>query len=462
MQPPADTPRGLDGLNRTFRALRYRNYRLFFIGQGLSLVGTWMQQMAMAWLVYDLTKSPKFLGLVGFMGQIPALFLGWFAGVLADRWDRHRILIVTQTLAMTQAFVLSALVLTGMIRPWHILLLALFVGCVNAIDMTARQSFVIDMVERKEDLGNAIALNSSMFNGARLVGPAVAGALVPLVGEGICFLVNGISYLAVIVSLVIMRFPPAAVPAAGPDTGLGPPAPSPRGGVHAVFAELGEGIRYAYGTRPIRYVLTLLGALSLFAMPFGVIMPVMAKDVLHGGPSTLGMLMAFGGLGALVGALYLAARRDVLGIERWTAFAPALFGTMLVAFSFSRTLWLSLPLILIASFGTMVQIASTNTILQTVVDDDKRGRVMSLYSIVFMGTSPFGALLAGVVAAHIGAPDTLLLCGTCAVIGSLLFTLKLPLLGWSLRRHYVRGRRLLEEGLRTVTPTDTDIAAGGE
>ncbi len=460
--------RRAEGLKFTFRALRYRNYRLFFFGQGFSLIGTWMQMIAMSWLVYALTKDPRFLGYVGFMGQIPTFLLGAFLGVLVDRWNRHRTLVVTQTLAMIQAFVLAALVLTHTIAPWHLLILSLYMGFVNALDIPTRQSFVVDLVDDKADLVNAIALNSSMFNGARLVGPSIAGVLIPIVGEGLCFLSNGISYIAVIIALLMMRIPAKAasqpvaeVPplppsplAAGPDTTETPVEPT--NPITTMLHELREGVAYAYHSPPIKYSLVLLGFLSLLAMPFGVLMPMVVKELLHGNASVFGGLMAVSGIGALGGALYLAGRKAARGLERLMAVGPAVFGVALMAFSRSHIVWLSGGLILVAGFGMMVQIASTNTVIQTVVEDDKRGRVMSLYSVVFMGTAPFGSLIAGLLASKIGAGDTLLLNGACALIASLLFLLRLPAMTNSLNAHYATV------GLMPPPTPESPMPAGGD
>src|SRR5437879_1755150 len=280
------------GVRATFRTLRYRNYRLFFGGQLVSLTGTWMQQVAVTWLVYRMTNSAFLLGLVGFAGQLPAL-LSPFAGLIADRMNRHRILVATQTLSLVQALALALLTLTGNIAVWHIVLLNLFLGLVNAFDMPTRQSFLLDMIERKEDLANAIALNSSMFNGARLIGPSIAGIVVASVGEGACFTLNALSYLAVIGALLAMKISPRI------------PHPMPDG----LLTGIGEGFRYAFGFPPIRSILLLIALVSIMGLTFGVLMPVVAKDVLHGGPNTLGFLMGAVGVGALTGALALASRQ---------------------------------------------------------------------------------------------------------------------------------------------------------
>jgi MFS family permease len=404
-----------------FPALQYRNYRLFFGGQSISLIGTWMQRIAMSWLVYRLTNSALWLGVVGFTGQIPIFLLTPFAGVLADRMNRQRILVITQTLAMIQALILALLVLTGTIAVWHIISLSIFLGIVDAFDMPVRQSFMVEIVEKK-DLGNAIALNSSMVNSARLLGPSIAGILIASMGEGMCFLLNGISYLAVILSLLAMKITSKRTET--PNT--------------YVLHGLKEGFHYAFGFPPIRYVLLLLALVSLIGMPYTVLMPVFARDILHGGPHTLGFLMGSSGVGALVGAIYLASRRSVLGLGKWIALAASLFGIGLIAFSLSRIFWFSLFLMLLTGFGMIVQMASSNTVLQTVVDEDKRGRVMSFYAMAFRGMTPFGSLLAGGLANKIGAPNTLMIGGISCILGSLMFARKLPLLRQMVRPIYVK------------------------
>jgi MFS family permease len=401
--------RETNGVTLIFRALRYPNYRLFFGGQSISLIGTWMQRIAMSWLVYRLTHSAFLLGVVGFAGQIPTFLFAPFAGVLADRWNRHRTLIVTQTLALLQALVLAILVMTGTVEVWHIVALAIILGAVNALDMPVRQSFIVQMIEGKENLGNAIALNSSMVNAARLIGPSVAGMLIAAFGEGVCFLVNALSYLAVIAALLAMKIAPA-------------PVRPPNG---HVIAGLKEGFSYAFGFAPIRYIILLLALVSLMGMPYQVLMPVFAKDVLGGGPHTLGFLMGASGLGALVGTVFLAAKKGVRGFGLLIAIAAAIFGIGLIAFSLSHVVWFSMLFVLVAGFGMMVQMASSNTVLQTVVDDDKRGRVMSLFTMAFMGMAPFGSLLAGVLANRIGAQNTLLMGGGVCIAGAALFATRL-------------------------------------
>jgi MFS family permease len=417
------------GLKLIFKALSHRNYRLFFGGQGISLIGTWMQQLAMSWLVYRMTQSAFLLGVVGFLGQIPAFLLSPFAGVLIDRWNRHRILVGTQSLAMIQAFILALLTLTGTIAIWHIIILALFLGFVNAFDMPTRQAFVVDMVETGEDLGNAIALNSFLFNGARLLGPSIGGILISVLGEGMCFLLNGISFIAVIAALLAMKMTKREI----------------RSKSSHVLQGVKEGFTYAFGFPPIRFLLLLLGLVSLTGMPYTVLMPVFAKNILRGGPHTLGFLLGASGVGALVGAIYLASRKSVLGLGRLITIALNIFGIGLIAFSISRTLSLSLLFLGFTGFGMMVQMASTNTVLQTIVEEDKRGRVMSLYTMAFMGMVPFGSLLAGSLASKIGAPGTIMISGVACILGSILFARKLPLLRELVRPIYIEKEILSKE-----------------
>jgi MFS family permease len=403
------------------RALGSRNYRLFFEGQTVSLIGTWMTRVATSWLVYRLTHSPFLLGLASFANQIPILFLTPFSGVWVDRWNRHRTLVITQVLSMLQSFALAVLALSGVIRVWEIIALALLQGAINAFDMPARQSFVVQMIERREDLPNAIALNSSMVNGARLIGPAIAGIVIAAVGEGYCFLIDGLSYLAVIASLLAMRVPPGPLHAA-------------RG---SLAAELREGWKYVTESAPIRSVLLFLTLVSLVGMPYTVLMPIFASAILHGGPHTLGFLMASAGLGALSGAISLAMRRSVLGLARVIVWSASMFGVGLIGLGLSRILWLSLPAVALAGFGMMRHLASSNTILQTIVADDKRGRVMAYYAMSFQGLAPFGSLVAGAMAAKIGAPRTIMIGGALCLCGALWFALGLPALRRAVRPIYV-------------------------
>jgi MFS family permease len=392
------------------RALRYRNYRLFFGGQSVSLIGTWMTRIATSWLIYRLTHSALLLGVVSFAGQIPTFLLAPFAGVWVDRWDRHSVLVVTQVLAMLQSFALAALALAGRITVRDVLWLSVFQGLINAFDMPARQAFVVQMVEDRRDLSNAIALNSSMVNMARLIGPSIAGVIIAAVGEGYCFLIDGISYLAVIASLLLMRV-----------TGSRPQRVAKK-----TLTELAEGWQYVSRFAPIRSILLLLALVSLMGMPYTVLMPIFAGSILHGGPHTLGFLMGAAGVGALTAAFRLAARRSVLGLGKLTAISAALFGGGLVAFSRSHWLWLSLILMFFVGFGMMQQMASSNTIVQTILEEDKRGRVMSYYAMAFTGMAPFGSLLAGTVADRIGAPATLLISGACCIAGAIWFATQLP------------------------------------
>ncbi len=410
------------GWRFALRALAHRNYRLFFSGQTISLIGTWMTRIATGWLVYRLTHSALLLGIVGFAGQVPAFFLAPFAGVWVDRWDRHRTLVVTQIFSMLQSFALAVLALGRIINIHEIIWLSLAQGLINAFDMPARQSFVVEMVERREDLSSAIALNSSMVNAARLIGPSIAGIVIAISSEGYCFLVDGISYIAVLVSLLAMRITPIARP------------------LHrnAVLDDLREGWRYVTRFVPIRSVLLLLALSSLVAMPYSTLMPIFAGAVLHGGPHTFGFLMGASGVGALVSAAALASRRSVLGLGKVIPISAVIFGAGLVAFSFSRALWLSLLLILIAGAGMMQQMAASNTILQTIVDDDKRGRVMSFYSMAFLGMTPFGSLLEGALASRIGAPRTLMIGGCICIAGAAWFTFQLPKIRSGIRPVYVR------------------------
>jgi len=411
------------GFRNIFRTLRYRNYRLFFGGQLISLTGTWMQQLALTWLVYRLTNSAFLLGVVGFAGQMPTFFVGSFAGVFADRVNRHRVIIITQVLSMVQALILAALTLTGTIAVWHIIALSIFLGLINAFDIPTRQAFLLEMIENRGDLSNAIALNSSMFNGARLIGPSIAGILIALVGEGLCFLLNAVSYVAVIAALLAMKLPPRKKVELKSKK---------------VVAEFVEGFKYAFGFAPIRSILLLLAFASVMGMPFAVLMPIYAKDILHGGPHTLGFLMGATGLGALAGALTLASRKSVLGLSRWIPLAAMTFGAGLVAFSVSRIFWLSVVLLFISGVGMMIQMAASNTILQTIADDDKRGRVMSFYTISFLGMVPFGNLLAGSLAGVIGAPSTLFMNGLAVIIGAGVFARQLPKLRKEIRTVYTR------------------------
>ncbi|NJD19223.1 MAG: MFS transporter [Gemmatimonadetes bacterium] len=398
------------GTSSVLRALRHRNYRLFFTGQSLSLVGTWITRLATSWLVWRLTRSAALLGVVGFVSQVPTFVLAPFAGVWVDRLNRYRVLQATQVLSMLQSFALAALTLTGVIQVWHIVVLQTFQGCINAFDMPARQAFLIEMVEDEADLSNAIALNSSMVNGARLVGPSIAGIIIAWVGEGWCFMIDGVSYMAVIGSLLLMRVTPRPLTPTGKK----------------VLHDLVDGLRYAFGFPPIRAALLIMALVSLMGMPYTVLLPVIAERTLHGGPHTLGFLMGASGMGALCGALYLASRTSVVGLEGFIPRASTAFGLGLVAFSMSRWLPLSLVLLVVVGAGFMMQMASCNTVIQTLVREDMRGRVMALYGVAFMGMVPFGSLLAGTVASRVGAPLTVAGGGALCVLAALAFWRALP------------------------------------
>jgi MFS family permease len=410
------------GLKSIFRSLQYRNYRLYFFGQSISLIGTWIQRIALPWLVYSITGSAFLLGVVGFAGQIPTFLFAPFAGVLIDRWNRYTILIITQVLAMIQAFILAFLVLNKSIEVWQIILLSTFLGCINAFDMPARHSFVVDMVEKREDLGNAIALNSTMVNIARLLGPSIAGVLIALTGEGICFLINGISYIFVVVFLLMMVITPGKAKIQKTN----------------VLQGLKEGFNYTFGFKPIRYIILLLALVSLMGMPYTVLMPVFAKNILHGGSHTFGFLMGATGVGALTGAVYMASRKSVLGLGKIIPMFAAVFGAGILAFALSPYFLLSIVILVFTGFGMMMQMTSSNTILQTIVDDDKRGRVMSFYTMAFMGTAPFGSLLAGSLASTIGAPASLMIGGATCIAGAIFFARQLPEIKKIIRPIYMR------------------------
>jgi len=391
------------------RALRHRNFQLFFSGQLISLIGTWMDNIAEAWLVYRLTGSSLLLGTVAFAGQIPVFLLAPIGGMVADRWNRQRVVIATQASSMVLAGILAVLTLTRRVTVWEVVVLAALMGAVNAFDIPARQAFLVDMVGR-EDLMNGIALNSSMFNGARVIGPSIAGILVASIGEGWCFAANSVSYIAVIIGLLLMHVNRAPV-----ETMRVSP-----------FEHIVEGFRFVWNTGPIRALLLLLGLVSLVAMPYSVLMPIFAAKILHGNARTLGVLMGATGVGALGGALTLASRTGVKGLGRWVAVACASFGTFLILFSLSRWYLLSVALLVPVGFAMMVQMASSNTLIQAMVPDRLRGRAMAVYSMMFMGMAPMGALLSGWSADHLGAQWTLAIGGVGAIVGAALFARNLP------------------------------------
>ncbi len=401
----------------TLRALRHRNFQLFFGGQLISLTGTWMQSVAQAWLVYRLTGSSLLLGAVGFASQIPVFLISPFAGTVVDRTNRHRLIIATQTISMLLAAILAWLTRGGRLHDWHVVfVLAAALGVVNAFDIPGRQAFLVDMVG-KEDLMNAIALNSSMFNGARVVGPAVAGILLVKIGESCCFAANAISYVAVIIGLLSMRVhcPPRSLTA------------SP-------LADIFEGFRWVNNTKVIRALLLLIGLVSLVAMPYTVLMPIFADKILHGGARGLGILMGATGIGALLGALTLASKSNVKGLGRLVALSCAGVGISLIVFASSHWFWLSTLLLLPVGYCVMLQMACSNTLIQTMVPDQLRGRVMALYSMMFMGMAPFGALFGGALAERLGAPLTVGIGGVASVIGAAWFGRELPELRIEARR----------------------------
>ena len=408
------------GVSHAWRALRHRNFRLFFGGQTISLIGTWMTRVATGWLVYRLTGSALLLGTVSFAGQIPTFLVAPFAGVWVDRLDKRQVLVWTQTLSMVQSLTLAALTLSGHITIPLLLTLSVMQGCINAFDMPGRQSFMIMMVDDKRDLQNAIAINSSMVNVARLIGPSLAGMLIAVSSEGWCFLVDGISYIAVMASLLMMRLH----------------APVVQRKATSMFAELTAGWTYVSEFLPIRTILLLFALVSLMGMPFVVLMPIFAKVVLHGGAHTLGFLMAAMGLGALVSALSLAARRNVRGLARMIPIAAAVFGLGLIGFGLSHWFWLSMATVFIAGMGMMQGIAASNTVIQTIVTDDKRGRVMSYYTMAFMGMAPFGSLLTGTMAHNFGAPWTVIMNGSVVLLGAAWFATRLPALRRQIRPIY--------------------------
>lgn len=390
-------------------AFRFRNYRLFFTGQGISLIGTWMTRIATIWLVYHLTHSAFLLGVVGFSSQIPSFLLAPIGGVLVDRYSRQQALVLTQVLGMVQSLMLAALTLAGVIQIWHIIVLSLFQGCINAFDAPLRQAFVSEMVDDRAALPNAIALNSSMFNGARLVGPAIAGLLITAVGVGYCFLIDGLSYIAVIAAFLSMRVKPRTGAKSGTIS------------LKGVYQQFREGVDYTLNNSSIRSILVLLAVVSCMGMPYLALAPIFAEDILQGGASTLGVLMSAAGVGALIAGAYLSLRRNTVGLGRLIGIAPALMGLGLIGFSQSRVLWVSTLTMVLVGFSFLLQFASSNTIIQTLVDDDKRGRVMSLYIMSFMGMVPVGNLAAGTLASWIGAPATVAIGGGFCIVGALWF-----------------------------------------
>jgi MFS family permease len=407
------------------RALRSPNYRLFFFGQSISLIGTWMQRTALLWLVstyyHDARSAAFWLGVVGFCNQIPAIVLTPITGVFADRWNRHNMVIITQILAMIQALVLAGLTLSGHIQMWQIVSLALCLGAINAVDVPTRQAFVVDMMDRHEDLDNAIALNSTIVNGGRMIGPALGGIMIALFGAGYCFLINGLSYIAVLISLLLMRIKPRQI------------TPTKK----RILSQLAEGFHYALGFAPIRGLLFIRALISLVGIPYTALLPVFASHLLGGGPKSYGLLVTGVGVGALCSGLYLASRSSVLGLGRIIAFAATTMGTGMILLSLSRSFILSLMITPLMGTGQMLVLAATNTVLQTIVDDDKRGRVMSLNALAFMGMVPIGSLMAGTIASHIGPAATIAIGGSICILGGLVFGKSLPGLSKQVQPIYV-------------------------
>ncbi|MEX1017613.1 MAG: MFS transporter [Phycisphaeraceae bacterium] len=413
-----------DGARFFFRAFRSRNYRLFFLGQLTSLAGTWMSLMAMGWLVYRLTEDPFMLGLIGFCMHVPTFALSPIAGALVDRWNRRTVMVAAQSLDMLTMLALAALTLTGHVEVWHLLLGCSVLGTAKAFDLPARQSLVVEIIEHRDDLPNAIALNSSMFHGARMLGPMLGGLIIYLVGpngEGYCFLLDGLSYIAVIGALLALRLTARVEPATRKH----------------LLHDMKEGFVHAFGFAPMRALMLLMGTIALLGIPYGTLLPAIARDVLEGTERTYSMLVAAGGLGAFLGAMYLAGRRSVLGLGRIIAACTVMFGLSLAGFSFSTHLWVSLPLLVVAGAVSMVAMAGTNTIIQTLVADETRGRVMSFFGMTFMGAMPMGALLAGKLATLIGAPTTILLGGLACAAAGLVFGLHIPALRAVARPVYI-------------------------
>ncbi|MCI1273820.1 MAG: MFS transporter [Clostridiaceae bacterium] len=396
----------------TFRALKYKNYRLFFFGQCISLIGTWIQQVAMSWLIYKLTNSAFLMGLVCFVSTLPALILSPFAGVFIDRMEKKKALVFVQFSFLIEAFILAVLTLTNLLNIWNVLIISLFMGVSNAIDMPLRQAFVVQLVDDNEDLSNAISLNSSCFNLARLIGPAIAGVLIAIIGEGWCFMINALSYIAVIwaLLLILVSNEYAKIPAKKETS---------------ILEELKEGFNYSYNNKFIWYIFMFIGIASLSGMAFQVVMPIYAKEILKGGAQTLGYLMSAAGIGALIGALYLSSRTSIKGLSKWTCASAVMFGSGLIGLKFISNLPLALLSLSITGFGMVVLIASCNTIVQYYCEESKRGRVMGLYTIAFFGTAPFGSLIEGTIADKLGISTTYLINGIILLILAYWFSTKL-------------------------------------
>ena len=438
---PASTPASpLASVSHSWRALRHRNFKLFFFGQSISVIGTWMTRLATAWLVYRLTHSALLLGVVSFSGQIVSFLTGPLAGVWVERMERRRLLVITQAAGAVQSLALAALTLGHIITLGEIIGLMAFQGLINAFDMPGRQSFLIQMVEDRGDLANAIAINSSMANGARLIGPAIGGLIIAGFGEGWCFLIDGISYFAVIASLLLMR-----VPALEGRDGAG----------SSLLEELREGWDYVRGFAPIRTILLLFALTCLMGWPYSVLLPVFAGTVLHGGAHTLGWLTAASGVGAFSSALALAMRKSVVGLTRTLQAAAVLLGAGLILFGLSHVLWLSLALMVVVGFGLIQAAAVSNTIIQSLVPDDMRARVMGYYTMAFFGAAPFGSLFAGGLAQHIGAPYTVMLTGACCIVGATWFSFQLPKIRPEMRMRYREKEAAAQQASTGITRPQT-------
>jgi MFS family permease len=423
-------------MSHAWRALRHRNFKLFFWGQSTSMIGTWMTRLATSWLVYRLTHSALLLGLVSFAGQIVAFAAGPIAGVVVEHLNRRKLLVWTQAAAAAQSLALAVLTLAHRITLWEIIVLAALQGLINALDMPARQSFLVQMVEDRGDLSNAIAINSSMANGARLIGPAIGGMIIAAFGEGWCFLIDGVSYFAVIASLLLMRIQYVEA----------------RSKVRSVFGQIRESWDYVRAFRPIRSILVLFALTSLMGFPYGVLLPVFAGQVLHGGAHTLGWLTGASGVGALVSAISLALRKTVVGLTRMLQIATAVLGVALILFGMSHTLWLSLLLMVFAGFGLIQNASVSNTIIQSLVSEDKRARVMSYYTMAFFGAAPLGSLLAGTLAQRIGAPYTVILTGAFCIAGAIWFGFEIPKIRAVIRPIYQEMGILPRPALNLISP----------
>jgi MFS family permease len=432
LPPPQQNPGRCSSMSHAWRALRHRNFRLFFFGQSISVIGTWMTKLATSWLVYRLTQSALLLGVVSFSGQIISFVLAPFAGVCVERLNRRRLLVWTQAAAAIQSLALAALTLAHVINLWEIIALTALQGLINALDVPARQSFVVQMIDDRTDLSNAIAINSSMANGARLIGPAIAGLVIGAFGEGWCFLIDGFSYFAVIASLLMMRITADDVRRHG----------------MSMLEQMREGYNYVRNFRPIRTILLLFSLISLMGYPYAVLLPVFAGQILHGGPHTLGWLTGASGVGAVISGVSLAVRKSVLGLTRMLQIGAAMLGSALILFGLSHTLWISLLLMVLAGFGLMQGAAVSNTVIQSLVPEKIRARVMGYYTMAFFGGAPFGSLLAGVLAQRIGASHTVMVTGAFCIAGSLWFTFELPKIRAIMRPVY------REMGLLPATDVD--------